>query len=872
MRTYNTKIHTIFLLVGPSGCGKTTFSKECLIPSLRNSSERHLNIQYIGSDDIRREILGDPGRDKYDDSMVFASEEAFSLLNHKIDLVTTYPVNADFVIVDTTGLSKDFRSSISSYARKNNYNVDVVMFAYKNNDEYLKNLDEDSYDQKVVFNHIKRMNKNVYKEVKGRDFNNVHKIKSKDFSEIEFGVSNMSFYDKCLLPDDNTEYVVMGDIHGCFDEFILLLGKNGFIVNPEGFIEDREGAGQNRKILLVGDYIDKGPKIKETVDFIHRNVGWFKIVLGNHENFVFKFLKGKISADAVPKEILRKYFNSIHLFEHDGDFKEKLNDLVVNHSFPFLKHKYFVVTHAPCDKKYLSKLDRVSVKKQLKFDSPRRADFDSNEAFQEDYEKQVSFLEKDSVRNQPYHIFGHDSYCKVFNLKNKIGLDTGCSSGGKLSSVIINGRYKPCLKGIPSLQEKTKDFFTPFSGKPLVKEVAYFDLTPRERFRVSRILDNKVNFISGTMCPSDKDEATGDLESMGSALSYYKAQGVKEVILQTKYMGSRGTIYLFKNKEECFATSRSGVVIKADITPIYVDLLSKYLPEMEKNNEKLRIIDAEIMPWYAMGKGLIESEFSVVASGIESELDFLKENGFEDKLAELGLKYDLSKFKEDSHTSTAKDLVQKYGSNVYGNFKCYPHLRGAFLPIDYQEELLGTYKRQLVIYGSDGDIHAKPFALLKTVFEDDTEETYFERTNEFVFKAVSDDPYLVVDLGDEDALTKAEAFYAKVTTVDQKEGLVVKPNDKVYTPFLAPYTKVRNKDYLTIVYGYDYRTPRKFERLMRQKKTNRKRSLSIKEFAIGKAMLDVPWNSINPDNRYYEKMVINMIAEEKKETSLDPRL
>ena len=49
--------------------------------------------------------------------------------------------------------------------------------------------------------------------------------------------------------------LVVSDIHGCVDEFKQLLNKVNF--NAE---EDQ--------LVLLGDYVDRGPESRETVEFV----------------------------------------------------------------------------------------------------------------------------------------------------------------------------------------------------------------------------------------------------------------------------------------------------------------------------------------------------------------------------------------------------------------------------------------------------------------------------------------------------------------------------------------------------------------------------------------------------------------------------
>lgn len=65
----------------------------------------------------------------------------------------------------------------------------------------------------------------------------------------------------------------IGDIHGCFDQFREL-------------IEEKIKADQKDRIVLLGDYIDRGYEVKEVVDYILRLLDQhFDIIAlrGNHE-------------------------------------------------------------------------------------------------------------------------------------------------------------------------------------------------------------------------------------------------------------------------------------------------------------------------------------------------------------------------------------------------------------------------------------------------------------------------------------------------------------------------------------------------------------------------------------------------------------
>jgi hypothetical protein len=72
---------------------------------------------------------------------------------------------------------------------------------------------------------------------------------------------------------------LIGDIHGYADELEALLLKMGYEIKAGSY------AHRERKALFVGDYIDRGPKIKETLDIVRRMVDSDNAIalMGNHE-------------------------------------------------------------------------------------------------------------------------------------------------------------------------------------------------------------------------------------------------------------------------------------------------------------------------------------------------------------------------------------------------------------------------------------------------------------------------------------------------------------------------------------------------------------------------------------------------------------
>ena len=84
-------------------------------------------------------------------------------------------------------------------------------------------------------------------------------------------------------------YDIIGDIHGYADTLEELLGRLGY--------EKSEGTFQHpeRRVIFVGDFVDRGPKIRETLHLVRAMVdgGSALAVMGNHElNAIFYHHRG----------------------------------------------------------------------------------------------------------------------------------------------------------------------------------------------------------------------------------------------------------------------------------------------------------------------------------------------------------------------------------------------------------------------------------------------------------------------------------------------------------------------------------------------------------------------------------------------------
>lgn len=857
-----TKMHTIFMLVGSTECGKTTFAREVLIPQLRFEDARRnirANVQYLSSDGIRQEILG-YDYDKYDQVMLESSEQAFQLLFEKLKLVTSFPVNAEFVVVDTTGLQEDFRAKVKEVAYANNYNLEVIVFDYRKREDYYAS----ERSKRLITNHINRLRKEVMGALPREGYSKIHKVRAKDFylpaegkanPEYTVTIGNLDAYLATVLPPEH-QYILIGDVHECVDDLQGLLRDYGYK------LEDGKLAVPEKlkatKLLLAGDWIDKGRQTKETVEFLYDNREHFYFVLGNHENFVDKFIKGEVQG--VDPELLNTYFDSTQTLKSDPELLAKFQHLITV-SQPFYRYNgtrssSFYVTHAPCRNKYIGKLDTNSLRHQRNFRLDREAPV----------EGQLAFLQQEAVKNHPYHVFGHIAVKQSFRIGNKLHIDTGCVNGNQLTSVSIS--FKPFYKS-----RKTGNAALPEELPVIFKEerkVSLQDLGEDDIRRLHYCSRHKINFISGTMSPADKDEAANELESLKRGLDYFRERGIRQVVLQPKYMGSRCNLYLHQDPEQCFAVSRNGYKInQADLTEVYAALRQKFGGYMEEQQIAMLILDGELLPWKALGEGLIEKQFKPIEKALETELTFLRQNGFDEAFTALVAEYEQSGFEKDQHHLSKAALSEKYGSGMYQNYKHVHELRDRHVPVKEHLAAYETYKRQLELYAEGDAMEYKPFALLKIVYADGREELPEWSTSE-MYAFLSEDEAVLLDLESPEALEQAGQYFAKLTIAEHMEGVVIKPEQ--WTGSTVPYMKVRNPEYLSIIYGYDYKFPHKYRKLLRQKSINQKLRTSLNEYRLGMQLLSVPFAEISPEHKVYQETAANLLFEVAQEREIDPRL
>ena len=212
--------------------------------------------------------------------------------------------------------------------------------------------------------------------------------------------------------------IVVGDIHGCFDELVKLLELVGF--------------GKEDGLISVGDMLDRGPKSWKVCEFFKETPNAYS-VLGNHERRV----AGTIRGTSLPAWS-QKHSLSILNPEEQLIWAEYLESLPA-----VIETEHAIITHAQLDPNK-SLLQQDAYFTCAVGGSKVHIPLDENGVplwfYKTDFKKAVCI--------------GHVGYPKVELVTDKLfALDTGVVRGGELTCAVFPG-------GKLFLVESRQDYYT----------------------------------------------------------------------------------------------------------------------------------------------------------------------------------------------------------------------------------------------------------------------------------------------------------------------------------------------------------------------------------------------------------------------------
>ena len=156
---------------------------------------------------------------------------------------------------------------------------------------------------------------------------------------------------------------LIGDIHGHADKLEELLLKLGYKLSNGAY------SHPNRKVLFVGDYIDRGPKIMETLDIVKSMVESENAIalMGNHEYnalcFHFQETEGGHLRKHLIKNIIQHYETLKQFQNRQTEYEEYLDWFK---TLPlYIETDTFKAVHACWDNKVIEYLKKTLVNDRL---------------------------------------------------------------------------------------------------------------------------------------------------------------------------------------------------------------------------------------------------------------------------------------------------------------------------------------------------------------------------------------------------------------------------------------------------------------------------------------------------------------------------
>ncbi|MFF6878198.1 polynucleotide kinase-phosphatase [Streptomyces sp. NPDC012474] len=801
---------SLVVLVGATGSGKSTFAR------------RHFKPTEVISSDFCRGLVSD---DENDQS---ATKDAFDVLHY---VAGKRLAAGRRTVVDATSVQSDARRQLIDLAKQ--YDVLPIAIVLDVPEEVCAErnaarTDRADMPRRVIHRHTRELRRSL-RHLEREGFRKVHILRGVEEVERATVVTEKRFNDLTHLTGP---FDIIGDIHGCAAELEALLGKLGYAdgVHPEG-----------RTAVFVGDLVDRGP---DSPGVLRRVMAMVKsgnalCVPGNHENKYGRYLRGrKVQHTHGLAETIEQMAGESEEFL--AEVREFLDGLVSHY---VLDGGRLVVCHAGLPEKYHGRTSGRVRSHALYGDTTGETD---------EFGLPVRYPWAEDYRGRAAVVYGHTPVPEASWLNNTICLDTGAVFGGKLTALRWPEREladvpaeqvwyeptKPLRSEAPGGQDGRPLDLADVRGRRVVEtryqgrvsireENAAAALEVMSRFAVDPRL---LPYLPPTMAPTATSHVEGYLEHPEEAFAQYKDDGVARVVCEEKHMGSRAVALVCRDA----GTARKRFGVDGPTGSLYTRTGRPFLDDAALTEEILDrvrtaigeaglwdrletdwlLLDAELMPWSLKASGLLRSQYAAVgaASGAVLPKALAALRGAAARGVDVsGL---LSRTGERATDAAAfTEAYRRYCWSTDG-------LDGVRLA---PFQILAVQGRSLT-----GLPHDEQLALLDRLVEHDG-SGLLQTTRR-----------LYVDTADPESVRAGVDWWLEMTGRGG-EGMVVKPVGAVVRDgqgrLVQPGIKCRGREYLRIIYGPEYTRPENLARL-RSRFLNHKRSLAIREYALGLEALD----------------------------------
>ncbi|MEU1850844.1 polynucleotide kinase-phosphatase [Streptomyces sp. NPDC019990] len=801
---------SLVVLVGASGSGKSTFAR------------RNFKPTEIISSDFCRGLVSD---DENDQS---ATKDAFDVLHY---IAGKRLAAGRRTVVDATSVQSDARRQLIDLAKRYDVlpiaivlDVPEAVCAERN----AARGDRADMPRRVIQRHTRELRRSL-RHLEREGFRKVHVLRGVEDVENATVVTEKRFNDLTHLTGP---FDIIGDIHGCSAELESLLGRLGYVdgAHPEG-----------RTAVFVGDLVDRGPDSPGVLRRVMTMVksGNALCVPGNHENKFGRHLKGRqVQHTHGLAETVEQMAGESEEFV--AEVREFIDGLVSHY---VLDGGRLVVCHAGLPEKYHGRTSGRVRSHALYGDTTGETD---------EFGLPVRYPWAEEYRGRAAVVYGHTPVPEATWLNNTICLDTGAVFGGKLTALRWPERelvdvpaervwyepVKPLRSEAPGGHDGRPLDLADVHGRRVVEtrhqgrisvreENAAAALEVMSRFAVDPRL---LPYLPPTMAPTATSHVEGYLEHPAEAFAQYAQDGVARVVCEEKHMGSRAVALVCRDADA--ARKRFGV--DGPTGSLYTRTGRPFLDDVALTEQILGrvraaigeaglwdrletdwlLLDAELMPWSLKASGLLRSQYAAVgaASGAMLPGALAALRGAAARGVDVtGL---LSRTRERSTDAAAfTDAYRRYCWTTDG-------LDGVRLA---PFQILAVQGRSLAALP-----HDEQLALLDRLVEHDG-SGLLQTTRR-----------LYVDTADPASVQAGVDWWLEMTGRGG-EGMVVKPVGALVRDgqgrLVQPGVKCRGREYLRIIYGPEYTRPENLARL-RSRFLNHKRSLAIREYALGLEALD----------------------------------
>jgi protein phosphatase len=855
---------SLVVLIGPSGSGKSTFARKHFLPT-----------EILSSDSCRAMVSDDQNNQA-------VTNDAFAVLHY---VAAKRLALGRLTVIDATNVQPESRKPLVELARQ--YHCLPVAIVLDMPERLCQDRNRQRDDRNFGPHVVRQQQSQLRRALRGlgrEGFRHVFVLHTPE--EVEAAVVERV----PLWNDKSAEhgpFDFIGDVHGCCDELQALLRQLGYEIAAVASGEPAYSHPLGRKAVFVGDLVDRGPRILDTVRLVRNMVysGSALCVPGNHDMKLMRKLRGKdvqithglanslAEIDALPEEIREPFCIET------ADFLDGL----VSHYV--LDDGKLVVAHAGMKQEMQGRGSGKVRDFALYGETTGETD---------EFGLPVRHNWAAEYRGRAMVVYGHTPVPEPEWLNHTVNIDTGCVFGGKLTAlrypekefVSVSAARTYCEPARPFLaeeQQAPKSFTAQQAhdevldaedvlGKRIVSTRLRGAVTIREAHAtaalevMSRFAANPkwLIYLPPTMSPCETSGEAGLLEHPAEAFAYYRSQGAPQVICEEKHMGSRAVVVVCRDEQA--ARDRFGIA-QEEIGIIATRTGRRFFNEQELEQrflDRLRTaltaadlwtaldtrwvcLDCELMPWSAKAQELLKGQYAAVGAAGRASLPRAVSS-----LTEAAKRLDGDELAKAEQVAT---VYQGREQNL-GRF-------------------VAAYRQYCWSVASLTDLKLAPFHLLASEgrLHTDKNHTWHMETLAVVCR---EDPelllttsYKLVDVTDPASQAEGVEWWAKLTDRGG-EGMVIKPVDFILRgrrDLAQPAVKCRGREYLRIIYGPDYTTEENLSRL-RRRGLSHKRSLALGEFALGIEGLE-RFIRREPLRRVHE-CVFGVLALESE--PVDPRL